>query len=133
MDRVKELDRKGDFDKLDGAARAAEKYNPLDGEAVAYEAKAKLALGKLEESEQLFLESLDKNPKDDKTWRMLARLYIQRKDVEKAVNAAKTSRSINPLESQDTGPVEEQLRAIGAVLGYQYVPGGIDIHAVPDQ
>jgi len=129
MDKVREYDRKGDMANLDQAARAAQRFNPLDGEAIAFEAKAKMALGKLDESEQLFLRSLEKDPKNDRTWRTLARLYVQERNVDKAVYAIGKSRQLNPLESQDTGPVEEQVRAIGGKLYYNYAPGGIDLNA----
>ena len=93
-----------------------------------------MALGKLDEAEKLLRQSLEKNPKDDKTWRMLARLYVRRSRMStKAVDAVERSRAINPLESQDTGQVEEQLRAIGGMLGFHYVPGGIDENAPLDQ
>ncbi|MEK6536093.1 MAG: tetratricopeptide repeat protein, partial [Actinomycetota bacterium] len=92
---------------------------------IAFEAKAKMVLGKLDEAEQLFRRSLELEPKNDKTWRLLARLYVQKKDVDQAVEAVRMSREINPLESQDTGVVEEQVRGIGGVLNYNYGPGGV--------
>jgi len=125
MEKVKEYDRKGDVANVDKTARDAQKYNPLDGEPVAYEAKAKMALGKLDEAEVLLLESLDMEPMNDKTWRVLARLYVQTRQTDKAVAAIRKSRELNPLESQDTGLVEEQVRSIGGILDYRYGPGGV--------
>ncbi|MBI5871165.1 MAG: O-antigen ligase family protein [Actinobacteria bacterium] len=125
MEKVKELDRKGDVANVDKTARDAQKYNPLDGEPIAYEAKAKMALGKLDEAEALLLESLEIEPMNDKTWRVLTRVYVQTKQTDKAVAAIRKSRELNPLESQDTGPVEEQVRAIGGILDYRYGPGGV--------
>ncbi|MDO8736290.1 MAG: O-antigen ligase family protein, partial [Thermoleophilia bacterium] len=132
MDKVKAYDRAGDVANLDKSARDAHKYNPLDGESLAYEAKGKMALGKLDEAEALLLQSLDIEPANDKTWRVLARLYVQTKQTDKAVEAIRTSRELNPLESQDTGQVEEQIRAIGGFLYYQYIPGGINVLAPPE-
>jgi hypothetical protein len=126
MDKVREYDRKGDYANMDQTARSAEKFNPLDGEAIAYEGKAKVGLGKLDEAERLLMRSLEIEPRNDRTWRILARLYIQKKQVDAAVEAVRRSRQINPLESQDTGPVEEQIRAIGGSLLYHYIPGGIN-------
>ncbi|MHB8793160.1 MAG: O-antigen ligase family protein [Thermoleophilia bacterium] len=125
MEKAKELDRKGDVANVDKLARDAQKYNPLDGEPLALEGKSKMALGKLDEAEALILESLDKEPMNDKTWRVLARLYVQTKQTDKAVAAIRKSREINPLESQDTGLVEEQVRSIGGILDYRYGPGGV--------
>ncbi len=127
MDVVKDYDKKGDFVNLDAAARTAERFGPLDGEPLMYQAKAKMGLGKLDEAEQLLLQSIDKDPKNDKTWRVLARLYVQEKKVDQAVNAVENSRKINPLESQDTGQVEDLVRSIGGGLYYQYAPGGINV------
>ena len=126
MDRVKDYDRKGDFANEEQAARSAASFNPLDGEALAYQGRAKMGLGKLDEAEQLILQSLEKDPKNDKVWRMLARVYVQKKEVNKAVEADQLSRQINPLESQDTGQVEEQIRAAGGWLWFHYLPGGIN-------
>ncbi len=126
LDKVKDYDRKGDFVNEEQAARSAATFNPLDGEALAYQARANMGLGKLDQAEQLFIQSLQKNPKSDKTWRMLARLYVQEKQVDKAVEADQISRQINPLETTDTGPVEEQIRQAGGWLWFHYIPGGID-------
>lgn len=125
MDTAREFERKGDVTKVDKAARDAQKYNPLDGEPLAMEAKAKLSLGKLDEAEALLLESLDMEPTNDKTWRILARLYVLTEEKDKAVAAIRKSRELNPLESQDTSLVEEQVRAIGGILDYRYGPGGV--------
>jgi hypothetical protein len=64
-------------------------------------------------------------PTNDKTWRILARLYVLTEEKDKAVEAIRKSRELNPLESQDTGLVEEQVRAIGGILDYRYGPGGV--------
>lgn len=125
IDKAKDFDRKGDVANLDKMARSAQTYNPLDGEAIAYEARAKMGLGKLDEAERLYRRSLELEPKNDKTWRMLARLYVQKKDVDQAVEAVRMSREINPLEAQDTGLVEDQVRGIGGRLNYNYGPGGV--------
>ncbi len=129
MDKAKEADRKGDYVNSEAAARSAEKFNPLDGEILAYQGKAKMVLGKPDEAEALLKRSVEKDPKNDKTWRLLARLYIQKKDVHDSYLALKESRSINPLESQDTGQVEQQFSAIGGIVNYYYQQGGIDIWA----
>ncbi|MCL4472630.1 MAG: O-antigen ligase family protein [Actinobacteria bacterium] len=126
MDKVMDFERKGDSVNEEQAALSAQRFNPLSGDALVYQARAQYRLGKLDGAEQLFLQALEKNPKNDKTWRMLAHVYLDKKEVDQAVEADQISRQLNPLETTDTAPLEEAIRKAGGFLWFHYIPGGID-------
>lgn len=127
MVKAREYEKARDSVNMEKTARDAQKYNPLDGEAIAYEAMAKMDMGKMDEAEVLMLESLDLEPMNDRNWRRLAWFYVQTGETDKAVDAIRKSRELNPLESQDTGRVEDLVRSIGGILDYKYSPGGVQL------
>ena len=93
-------------------ADTAHKFNPLDGEPLILKALAVQAAGNVDEAERLILMAIDLEPYNDKYYRNLTRIYIQKGDGEEAAWAITRSRQLNPLESRDTGPLEEEVRKI---------------------
>jgi hypothetical protein len=118
LDAASKLARDGrDPDALKRQASLAAIFNPLDGQPLAYEGLAYQALGNLDQAERLMLEAVDLEPYNDKFYRSLTQIYIQKGDADGAVAAIKRSRELNPLESKETGALEEKVRQMpGAVL-----------------
>ncbi len=104
-------------------AKTAHRFNPLDGEALILMAVSAQKAGDVDEAERLILLALDLEPYNDKFYRNLTRIYLAKanaaQDPEekldytaKAVDAIRKSRELNPLESKDTGPLEEEVRKL---------------------
>ena len=100
------------------AAQWAHRVNPLEGEPYQLEALAAQGLGHNDQAEQLMKQALQIEPQNDKFERNLARIYIAENNVPGAVDAIKKARQLNPLESQETGNLEVQIRKMGGILGY---------------
>lgn len=101
-----------DFDAIRNQAATAHRFNPLDGEALVWMAVAAENRGDDAEAERLMLEAIELEPYNDMFYRSLTRIYIRTGNAEGAIYAIKKSRELNPLESRDTGPLEEQLRKL---------------------
>lgn len=113
----------GDLVTMENQARLAHRLNPLDGEALVLMAGAAQTRGDYDAAESLILQAIDLESHNDKLYRDLTRLYIikanaaqdpeQKLDyTAKAVDAIRKSRELNPLESRDTGPLEEEVRKL---------------------
>lgn len=116
-----------DYVAAGNQAELAHRLNPLDAEALILMAASAQNRGDIDEAERLVLEAIDLEPYSDKYYRNLTRIYItkanaaqdperQQEYTEKAVEAIKKSRELNPLESKDTGPLEIEVRKLGGVL-----------------
>ncbi len=101
------------YAQLEQVANRAHQMNPLDGEPLQQMAQASMGLGRPQDAENYMLQALQLEPYNDQFERNLARIYMETNQVDKAVAALKKSREINPLESRETGLLEQQVRKMG--------------------
>jgi hypothetical protein len=115
-DRVQKatrLAREGkNLGEVGSLADTAHRFNPLDGEPLILKAIAVQAAGDVDEAESLILQAIDLEPYNDKYYRNLTRVYLQKGDPDGATLAIHRSRELNPLESKETGQLEEEVRKL---------------------
>ncbi|MHB0866619.1 MAG: hypothetical protein ACYC6B_04480 [Thermoleophilia bacterium] len=115
-----------DYAGLEADAQLAGRLDPLDAEPVVLQALARQGMHDVDGAAVLLEKARDLEPDNDKTYRNLARVYMEQFDRAKQqgdmpamrVFAAKASaalirsRVLNPLESKETGDLENQARTL---------------------
>ncbi|MFA6001907.1 MAG: O-antigen ligase family protein [Thermoleophilia bacterium] len=119
----------GKYADMGNTAKSASSYDvwKIETEPLVLQAIAAQGQGRADEAEALLLKARDIEPNNYKIYLNLSRLYMSSKNLDKAVESIRKARQLNPLESKEIGPQEEQVRAIGGILDYKYGPGGVPI------
>lgn len=126
-----------DYTGLEADAKLASRLDPLDAEPVVLQALARQGMNDVDGAAILLEKARDMEPDNDRTYRNLARVYIEQYEtakqkgdtaamqniLDKATTAIIKSRTLNPLESKETGDLEIQIRTLG---GYVPPPPGME-------
>ncbi|MFA5802825.1 MAG: O-antigen ligase family protein [Thermoleophilia bacterium] len=117
----------GKYIEMEKTAKSARSYDiwKVETEPIILQAIAVQGQGKVDEAEALLLKASEIEPNNYKIYLNLSRLYVSMKNVDRAVETIKQARRLNPLESKEIGPQEEQVRAIGGAIYYRYGPDGV--------
>ena len=117
----------GKYAEMEKTAKSASSYDvwKIETEPLILQAIAAQGQGRADEAEALLFKARDIEPNNYKIYLNLSRFYVSTNNVDMAVESIKQARKLNPLESKELGPQEEQVRAIGGIIFYRYGPDGV--------
>jgi tetratricopeptide (TPR) repeat protein len=111
------------FEEAHKISSNARKYNALDARFLVQTGDANIGLAGIatdeatrisyyESAEEDYLEALKLQPDNFETYQRLAELYLRTSRLEKAADAVRRARELNPLDQIKTPSLEERVRVI---------------------
>jgi hypothetical protein len=95
--------------EVEDSARSAHRYYPLDAEPLMQISIVLQSKGDLDEALRILEEARDLEPNNFTVYQRLAEVYLVKGETQNAVEAIVLARELNPLDSGNTGILEQQI------------------------